>query len=476
MFDSLTRAALALTVGLALAACTVGPDHVRPDAPLPAAFVEAASDVYGVDGQPAAGMWASFEDPALAALIEAGIANNRDLDAADARLAEARALRGLEVFSLFPIVNASADANRSRASGRDPFVPPGLGITETYRAGFDASWEIDLFGGARHARERVRAEEAAAREDVAATRLRVIAEIAQAYFTLRAEQERLRVQTRQVANLSENLRLLELRRDAGRGTELDVARSNALGLAVASRLPSTEAAIARAEQRLSVLTAQSFAEVRVATVRSDALPSLPALVAVGTPAEWLARRPDVAAAERRLAASTAAIGIATAQYFPQLDLSGGFGWTGETLSAIGDSNAERFSVAPTLRWRFLDIGRVRQEVRASEARAAGALAAYQQSVLLALEDIETALAGYRATTRSEGALTQAVGRARTASELARVRFDAGAEDTLAVLDAERTLLDLEDQLASARAARATSLAGLYKALAGDFALAASATP
>ena len=465
------RRGLPLALALALAGCTVGPQHVRPDTQAPAAFAEANADHYAT-AQPASALWASFDDPVLGTLIERSLAENRTLAQAAARLDEARALRGLETFALFPVVTAQASADRSQPSGRDPFIPPDIGRTDTYRAGFDANWEIDLFGRARNARKAVRADEEAAAAALEAARQSVVAEVAQAYFNLRAEQERLRVQRRNVENLAENLALLELRRDAGRGTELDVARSNALGLAIASRLPTTEAAVARQEQRLAVLVAMPIDALRELLGPPAAVPAMPALVEIGTPEDWLRRRPDVRQAERELAAATARVGVAVSEFFPRLTLLGAGGWTAQSFGDLGESFAERWNYGPLLTWSFLDVGSVRQQVKASEARAAAALARYDEVVLLALEETENALAGYRAANRTAGALEQAVKRGRDATTLARARFDAGAADALVVLDAERTQLDLEDQYATAVAQRATALAALYKALAGDFAQAA----
>jgi multidrug efflux system outer membrane protein len=466
--------ALPLALSLALAACTVGPEYVRPDTPAPAAFVEANADHYATTG-PTSALWSSFEDPVLDGLIEQALQRNRSLAQAVSRLDEARALRGLESFALLPVVTAAGGIERNKPSGRDPFIPPdAVGITETYRLGFDANWEIDLFGRARNARKAVRADEGAAQAALEAARQSLIAEVAQAYFTLRSEQERLRVQRRNVENLAENLALLELRRDNGRGTELDVARSNALGLAIASRLPGTEAAVARQEQRLAVLTAQPIASLREQLGAPGPLPPMPALVTIGSPEDWLRRRPDVRQAERQLAAATARVGVAVAEFFPRLSLVGAGGWTAQQASDLGEDFAQRWNWGPSLSWSFLDVGSVRQRVRASEARAAGALAAYEETVLRALEETENALAGYRAANRSAGALEQAVRRGRDATALAKLRFDAGAADTLVVLDAERTQLDLEDQYATAVAQRATALASLYKALAGDFAGAGAA--
>lgn len=462
------RLAVAVALALLTSGCVVGPSFERTEPVVPAAFAEADGTILDAARPAGTEVWSEFGDPALASLVAAALDRNLGLAQAAARFDEARAIRGIEAAALFPEAASGADRERSRPSQRDPFIPPDIGITETWRVGFDAQWEIDLFGGARQARRRARADEAAAAADLAAARVSIAAEVAQAYFSLRAEQERLRVQRRQVENLREALRLLELRRDAGRGTELDVARSNALGLAIAARLPQTEAAIARHEQRLAVLVAMPLVELRETLGAFAGMPALPEVVPVGVPEDWIRRRPDVAAAEQRFAAATAAVGVAVADYFPSLSLTGGFGWTAQSASDIGEDFAERWRAGPSIRWAFPDFIVVRQNVRASEARLAGARAAWQESVLLALEEVESAMANYRAAVRSAGALERAVVRAGDALAIARLRFDAGAADSLVVLDAERTLLDLEDQLASARLARGTAFAALHKALAGDF--------
>ena len=468
---SLARTALAawLLLAAALPACTLGPRYVRPEVPLPPAFSEADPKAFDGGHAPAAALWHSFGDPVLDQLIDLALARSTTLEQARAQVNEARALRGLEAFALLPTVTATAGRNTIKPSSLDPFSFPGIGKTTTFKAGFDASWELDLFGGLGSARRVVRAQEEAAAATLEAARQSAVAEVAQAYFSLRAEQERLRVLLRNVANLGENQSLLEARLEAGRGSDLDVLRSRARLLGAGARVPQTEAAITRDEQRLAVLTVQPVAALRAVLGEPRPLPPMPALVAVGTPEAWLRRRPDVRASERRLAAATAAVGIDAAAFLPTLTLLGGFGWTAQAAKEIGRTAAERWNYGPSLSWSFLDVGRVRQHWRASKARAAGAVAAYQETVLRALEETENGLAGYRAANRAAVTLGDAAAAARGATGLARARFDAGAVDVLTVLDTERSQLDLEDQLATAESQRATALAALYKALVGDFA-------
>lgn len=463
---SAVRAAIAAVLASMLAACNVGPDYVRPDSPLPARFDQAPQAT--LQAQPSA-LWAAFKEPELDALIARALAANTSIAQSLARLDETRSLAGLSKYSLFPTVTAAADAERSKPSGQDPFIPADQGRSDTYRAGFDASWEIDLFGSLRRQSEAIYRQVDADQAAWEGVRLAIVAEVAQAYFSLRGTQARLAIQQRNLANLTENLSILRKQLDAGRGTELDVARSNALGLGVAAQVPLTQAEVVRQEQRLAALTAQSVDALRAQLATDKALPAMPELTAVGAPADWMQRRPDVREAERLLAAEVSRIGVETAEFFPKLTLLGGFGKTAQSFGALSDGSAERWRYGPGLSWSFLDFGRVRQRVLAQSARADGAIAKYQETVLRALEETENALAGYRAANESAAALEEAVSESRKAAKLAHMRFDAGAGDYLAVLDAERSLLDFEDRYADACTRRATSLAALYKALAGDFA-------
>jgi multidrug efflux system outer membrane protein len=453
---------------MALGGCTVGPDHVPPEPALPDAFVEAPAE--SIDGFDDVGaLWAVFDEPELAALIVRARERNLTLAEAAAVRDETRALSGLRIYSLFPTVTAEAQRERVTQSEEDPFAFPFGGVAERNLAGFDMAWEIDLFGSLRRQAEGIVRRDEADTAAYYATELSIVAETAQAYFAWRGAALRIALLEKNLANQADNVAILERALEAGSGTALDVARARALERGVAATLPAARVARTQAEQRLAVLTAQTPAELRAQLTRPAAMPAMPELVPVGTPAEWLARRPDVLAAERRLAEAVSGIGVETAELYPRLELIGSFGWTGLSESAIGRASGERWRFAPTLSWRFLDLGRVRRNIEAAEARAAGAYARFEQTWRLALEETENALANYVATSEAVATLEVAVGEADDASRLARLRYDNGADSFLAVLDAERTSLDLQDQLAVAMTDRATALAALYKALGGSFA-------
>jgi len=454
-----------------LSGCTVGPDYVRPDAPVPTAFDQA--DAASAKAELPVGVWQSFGDPALDALLAQALRGNTQIAQALARLEESRAISGLSIYSLFPTVTAAGEGTRTAFSSQDPMSFPGLTKVDTYEVGFDASWEIDLFGSLRNPKRAVvrRTEAAAAQWQY--TQLSVIAETAQAYFSLRGAQQRLQLDQRNLAMLDEAVNLVVALEKAGRRSGMDVTRLQAERAALSAGVASSETAVVRQEQRLAVLTALPLVDLRALVATSQGMPNLPVLQTVGTPEDWLRRRPDVQAAERELMAATHDVGTEMAEYFPKLNLLGAFGWTAQSFGDLGSGNSERWRWGPSLSWQFLNLGRVRQNVKAAEARADGAAAAYQQTVLLALEETENALAGYRAANRAAYELSEAASRAGEAAEMARVRFERGADDALVVIDAERTRIGFEQQAVDAQTQRATALVAVYKALAGDFAAAVS---
>jgi multidrug efflux system outer membrane protein len=461
----MNKAFLALFAASALASCTVGPRHNVPEMPLPEQFDQAVGEA---TAEPVAtGLWSQFASAELDALIARALEANTTIAQSAARLAETRALSGLSVYSLFPTVTAAAGRENAQISGGEPFAPPGGLRTETYRAGFDASWEIDLFGGLRSENRAIKRRVEADTASLDAVRLSIVAETAQAWFALIGARERLALRRQQLANQQDNVGILEARVDAGNSSGLDLALGEAQMRSIAASVPEAEAELVREEQRLAVLTALPIHTLRGRLAAETTIPELPVLVATGTPDQWMKRRPDIRAAERELAAFTSDVGDEIAEFFPKIIMLGSFGWTAGSRDQIGDEEAERWAYGPSLTWSFLNFGRVMQNVRAAEARRNGAIARYQETVLQALEETENALAGFRTANRAEDELRAGAAAAAEGARLARMRYDVGAGDFLSVLDAERTQLELEDQHVQAATRRATALAALYKALAGD---------
>ncbi|HEU4665165.1 MAG TPA: efflux transporter outer membrane subunit, partial [Dokdonella sp.] len=438
MADSnlLSRApkALALGLTLALGACAVGPDYVKPDTAAPAQFARADANADGAAAAastsdastPAAddAFWARFGDAQLTALVEQALAANNDLKVALAHYERANAqLRGAK-FDALPVITASANGQDIRSSADQlPGVDHDGRDTRSYDAGVGASWELDLFGRIRRSIEAGRADTAASAADLAAAQVAIAGTVARTYVELRGLQERLRVAQDNAANQRETLQLVDARVNAGGGTDFDSARARAQLETTDARVPALEAQIAFAMHRLAVLTGRT-PDALIAELQAPvALPALPERLDAGTPGELLRRRPDVAAAEQRLHAATARIGVATADLFPRFTLGGLLGTQAASTGALFERDSETHLLALGVDWSFLDVGRVRARIAAADADASGALAGYERTVLLALEDTENALVRYGRARETDAHLAQAAADSTRAAALARIRYD-----------------------------------------------------
>ncbi len=470
----LSKALPAATLALALAACTVGPDHVRPTFDAPKNFVRSeastapAANTSAVT-QPDAEFWTTFADPLLTQLVDDALTANHDLRIALSRYDRAKALLRGARFDLLPTLTAQANASESRASSdQAPGVPRADRDTERHDASIVAGWELDLFGRIRRNVQSQRADALASEADLQAAQVAIAGEVARTYVELRGLQERQRVARENADNQRETLRIVDARFDAGRGTEFDTSRARAQLETTRSRVPAFEAAVAVDMHRLAVLTGRTPDALVAQLEPQRALPALPARLDAGTPGELLRRRPDIAAAEARLHAATARIGVATADLFPRFTLSGLIGSQAIDAGALFERGSETRLVALGIDWSFLDVGRVRARIASADADAEGELARYRQSVLIALEDTENALVRYARARTEDGHLERAAIGSATAARLARVRFDAGAADLLEVLDAERTQLTAQDAFADARTRSVSGAVQLYRALAGGW--------
>lgn len=462
-----TRAALTVAIASILAACAVGPDYSRPDSRASDTFVGtegAQFDHAAVERD----FWKQFNDPQLNALIDEALSANHDVRIAMARLREARALRGEARLDLAPTVTEQASRVDARASERQA---PLTGVDrdqDYYETSFDAFWELDFFGRARRGVEAASAELQAAEANVYGTQVIVTAEVARNYFDLRGKQAQLEVARRNAENQRESLRLTRTRLDAGRGTQLDVSRAQAQLEATLGSIPDLEAAVNQAMLRLAVLAGREPQSLTPELSVAKALPELPRTHSIGTPEDLLRRRPDVLAAERQLAASTARIGIAVADLFPRISFVGSWGFDAVDSSDLGNSSSETYMFGPSIRWAAFDLGRVRQRIKQREAASDGALARYEQTVLRALEETDASLTNYTKSIVKQEHLRASADSSLEAARIARVRFENGAADFLTVLDAERSALQAEDALAQSQTQTATALLSMYKALGGGF--------
>ncbi len=457
----------ALALALAAAGCAVGPDYEEPGTAAPEAFENAER----MPTDPAlAAWWKAFGDPGLDALLARAVKGNHDVRAAAALLREARAIHARESFAYAPTVRSQAGYTRQLLSDATFLdgVPREDRTFGYYSAGFDASWELDFFGRVRRLNEAASADveqvEATGRDVL----LSLLAEVARTWFDLKGARQRLGLARRSAEIQAETLAVTMARAAGGRGTELDVHRARSSLESTRAAIPAFETELVAAKNRLAVLLGESPSGFRPDDDPAGPPPPLPARVSIGRPADLLRRRPDIRIAERRLAAATARIGVATADLFPRVTLGATFGPQASTISGLSSAGALAYSFGPQLTWAAFDLGRVAAQIRAADARAEADLHRYQQVVLKALEETETALVRYGRERVRRDALAEAVDAGEKAAVLADVRYQAGAADFLTTLDARRSVLILQLELAESQTRTATSLVALYKALGGGW--------
>jgi multidrug efflux system outer membrane protein len=454
---------------LLLAGCAVGPAYQPPtpaELGVPASWRGKTAEPVTPDDL--SQWWAGLGDARLTALIDEALARNPDLAGARAALRASRARVSVAAAGRLPSVNASASAGAGQSGSND--------VREQYQAGFDAAWEPDLFGGQRHAVTAATADAAAAELNLAQARVSLAAEVARNYLQLRSLQARLDITRRNLRSQEETAALTGWRAQAGLVSTLVVAQTAAALEQTRAQLPALELSLATALNRLSVLTGRAPGALQDDLAAAAPLPSLPPSLVIGIPADTLRQRPDVQAAERKLAAETARSGVAVANRYPSFRLSGSIGLEALTLGGLGDSAALNRSLLAGISSPLLDGGRLRQQAEIQSAVQDQALAAYRATVLTALEDVENALANLAAQQQRLAALTVGATAAVQAADLARLRYQAGITDYPTVLETERSRLSLEDSRQSTEADRALALVQLYKALGGGWSAPAAPTP
>lgn len=456
---------------LLLAGCTTGPNYAGPPpAPAvmtPSAFLQASQAPF-TRSTPPSRWWKDLRDPVLDTLIDQALSNNSDLLAGQARLRQARAALGLERANGAPRVNASALYAHAHIPGLDlESGSNGTGGSDDlnlYNAGFDASWEIDLFGGHRRAVEAARAGLQGAEASLADIQVSVAAEVAKAYLDLRERQQRIELSGRSLAMQREMLELTRQRHAVGTASALDVAR-------IESDVEKTvsQAAPLNAERdsylaMLAFMTGQAPGALDPILAAGGPIPLPPASVLVGDPARLLQHRPDIRRAERSLAAQTAKIGQAEAARFPRISFMGLIGIGGTKISDLGNLDDFAAIAAPQLSWQFLDFGRNRARMGQANANRAEAEARYRGTVLAALRDAEDSLARFRDQRTVVASLARARDLSERASRLTADRYRAGTATRIALLDARRQQIAAEQQLLSARTALTADFVAIQKAL------------
>ena len=445
----------------------VGPDYVQPELQAPAHWQgrPPGSTAEAADPQQLARWWEHLEEPLLNELIHEALARNPDLRSAQSRLRESRLRAALAQAGLAPTLDASAAARRSQSSEE---AGTGGGTHNLFNAGFDARWEADLFGGSRRAIEAAQAELEGQEATLHDTQVTLVAEVARLYVEQRAAQERLRIARDNMASQSETLQLTDWRAQAGLSSVLEVEQARANREQTRAQIPALESSLNTTENRLAILLAEPPGTLRARLATPTGIPAAPEPLFVGIPADTLRQRPDVRAAERRLAAETARIGQAEAARYPALTLSGSIGLEALALDALTSGGALARSALASLAAPVFDGGRLRTQVKIQTALRDQAGIALEQAVLTALEDVENALVALAKGREREAALAEATRAARAAADLARQRYASGIIDFQTLLTIERSVLSLEDSLASARAETTQALIQLYKALGGGW--------
>lgn len=459
----------------ALSGCTtLPPQHATwPATPVPAEWSTQTASSYALATPPAsaslAQWWQRFNDPQLTALVTQALQANTDVLTAQAALRQSRALRDVKSAGLGPALNASASARRSQSGHNEP--------GNTFQAGFDASWEPDVFGGTRSALNASQADAQAAEASLANVQVSIAAEVAVTYIELRGLQARLAIARGNLAAQLETLQLSRWRTQAGLASSLDVEQAVTASEQTSAQIPSLQTSAAQALSSLAVLTGQAPGALQGRLDAAVAVPLAPGDLALAIPAETLRQRPDVRAAEHRISAALARLAQADAARYPSFQISGSLGLNALTLGTLSNGASVLKTLLASVSAPLFDGGAARAQVRAQEAALEQARVSYQAAVLTALKDVEDALVSLQGNRERLARLQAAADAAVNADLLARQRYASGLIDFRTVLDTQRTLLATQDSVESTRASLSADHVRLYKALGGGWMPAAeTATP
>src|SRR5438445_7574729 len=469
---------LALLLGvILLTGCAVGPDYRSPEIDVSSRFLGHEAIVHR-DVQSKADLtawWAGFDDPLLTRFVSLALEQNLDMAQAAARVAQARASLRLADAALLPSANVSANAARTHQSVETPLgqllnATPGFDRNGSYyEANLNASWEIDLFGGLRRGREAVRAEFDASEAGAIATRLAVAAQTADVYVTIRGLQARVAIARQQAQTRRELLSTVKLQFEKGIAAELQMRQVEGSLAQVEAQIPVLEAGLDAAMNALDVLLAAQPGTYRAELSAEASIPVAPGLAETGTPAEMIRRRPDLIVAERRIAAASARIGVAIAEYYPKFSLGGLLG----SATAIASGNlftgaASQAMGVLGLRWRLFDFGRIDAQIAAAHGQEAEALAAYRLAALRATEDVENAFSALVKRETQAGILTRGESSLARARENSAAAYKGGVVSLIEVLDADSNLLQVRDAKAQAQTEAARAAVASFRALGGGW--------
>ena len=453
-----------------LASCTVGPDFQKPEPNMPDQWHAPLPEAPPAAEVALAHWWTAFNDPLLDSLIQRAETSNLDLKLAEARIRQARAVRGVVAGALGPALDASGSYSRSRIpvssssqTGRSVDV-----TADDYQAGFDAFWEIDIFGGRRRALEQSNADLLAAVENMRYVQVTLMAEVARNYLLLRSYQQQLAITQKNLAAQTHSAQLTRQRFEGGFVSGLDVANADALSATTAAQIPLLEAAAQQTIYGLSVLLGDAPAALAQELSPLGLIPAAPPAVPLKVPSELLRRRPDIRQAEAQIHSATARIGVAVADLYPKFTISGAAGYRATDFSNLMDWSSRFWSFGPSVSWPLFQSGSLRANVEAQKALQEQEVIIYRQTVLGALQEVENALVAAAKEQAHRAALVMAVAANRKAVGLAETLYTQGLTDFINVLQAERALYETENALVQSSATLSTNLVALYKALGGGW--------
>ncbi len=462
---------------LALAGCKVGPNYTGPKSSTtpPDAFTHTGPEGFNpastLDPTKAvsADWWKMLGDPVLDDLIKRAAVGNLDVRIAAARIREARAQRGVIAPEALPQVDVNGSAERQRQSKNTAQGSIAGGRAyNLFQGGFDASWELDFFGRVSRNVEAAEADIGAAVEDQRDVLVTLVGEVARNYVDLRGSQQRLAIARKNIDLQRSTLDLTKKRFAAGIATDLDVAQAESSLATVESAVPSLDTAVQQSIHRIGVLLGRLPTDLMSELTPVAAIPAAPASLPVGLPSELLRRRPDIRRAEREVAASTARIGVATADLYPRFSLTGSFGFAAEKVPSLADASSRFWSFGPAVSWPVLDWGRIRSNIAVQDARTEQALGRYEKAVLGSFEDVENAMVAFTREQARRRSLEAALASDRRSYEDASRLYAAGLTDFQRVLDSQRSLFASEDAFTDSTRAVTSDLVALYKALGGGW--------
>jgi len=464
---------LAVLASASMVGCMVGPTYKAPVANPPQHWSEPLAGGETDRAAALATWWRGFHDPELDSLVERAMASNLDLRAAEARVRQARAARGLADAQRWPGADLSGSAARAKQSRNQPLIgaalPPGTQLTsDVYQGGFDASWELDLFGGVRRGAEAADADLAAAGFSRADAQVTLVAEVARNYTLARSFQQRLAIARQNLTAQRDIVTLARDRQRQGLTSSLEPEQAATVLAQTEAQVPALESGLQQAIHHLGVLLGQHPGALQAELEAQAPIPAAPPEVPAGLPSDLLRRRPDIRVAERELAAATARIGLATAELYPKFSLTGNYGYLSTDTGNLVTPRSSAWSVGPSFQWRLFDAGRIRAGIRAQNARQEQALALYEKTVLTSFEDVENALVSLAKEQSRNQPLRTAVASSRNSLEISRDQYRNGLTSFINVLDAERSLYQTEDTLVQSDQAVAQDVIALFKALGGGW--------